>query len=134
MASAATMKKLTPVLIAGEIEPCLQFWSRLGFERTAEVPGESGGKLAFVSLDKNGVEVMYQSRASVEKDLPALAAMPSSAVFYVEVDDLDAVIRSLGDAPQVFARRRTFYGSDEIGVREPAGNVVIFSRQGAPAA
>ena len=104
---------------------------RLGFERTVEVPEEGGRKLGFGSLNKNDIEVMYQSRASVQKDLPSLAAMPSSTVFYTEVDDLDAVVQSMDNAPQVFARRKTFYGADEIGVREPAGNVGIFSMPGS---
>ena len=34
-----TVKKITPVLFAEEIEPCLKFWvERLGFEKTIEVP------------------------------------------------------------------------------------------------
>lgn len=131
MASHAAMKKLTPVMFAEHIEPCLSFWARLGFEKTVEVP--EGETLGFVILDKGGIEVMYQSRKSVQKDLPMLAPMPSSTVFYMEVDDLDAVIRDMGDAPEVFSRRKTFYGAEEVGVREPAGNVVIFSMPGAPA-
>jgi hypothetical protein len=32
-------KKLTPILFAEEIEPCLKFWmERLGFEKTIDVP------------------------------------------------------------------------------------------------
>ena len=58
------IKKLTPVLYVEEIEPCLDLWvNRLGFARTVEVP--EGDKLGFVTLAKDGVEVMYQSRASV---------------------------------------------------------------------
>src|SRR4029453_8853944 len=49
--ASATMKKLTPVLFVGEIEPCLEFWTRLGFERTAEVP--EGDRLGFVLLTKD---------------------------------------------------------------------------------
>jgi len=72
---------------------------------------------------------MYQSRASVQKDVPALADMPSCTALYIEVDDLDAVLKQLGEAPVVIERRKTFYGADELGVREPGGNVVTFSRQ-----
>jgi hypothetical protein len=35
-----------------------------------EVP--DGGKLAFVILQQGSAEVMYQSYASVEKDMPAI--------------------------------------------------------------
>ena len=68
-----TMNKLTPVILVEEIEPCLDFWTSLGFERTAEVPGD--GTLAFVSLQLGNVEIMYQSRTSVLEDMPALAGV-----------------------------------------------------------
>ena len=62
-----TVKKITPVLVVEEVEPCVKFWvERLGFEKTAEVP--DGDKLAFVILQKGGAEVMYQSLASAKKD------------------------------------------------------------------
>lgn len=68
----AMIKKLTPVLFVKEIEPVLPFWVQgLGFTKTAEVP--EGNKLGFVILEKDGVEVMYQTYASVDKDLPSIA-------------------------------------------------------------
>lgn len=37
------MLSLTPVLFVERIEPCLDFWSFLGFEKMMEAPqGESG--------------------------------------------------------------------------------------------
>ena len=87
-----------------------------------------GDKLGFVILVKDGLEVMYQSKASVQGDIPALAASPMGGTFlFMEVSDLNAVIAQLGNAPQVFPRRKTFYGMDEIGVREPGGNAITFA-------
>ena len=60
------MKRLTPVLYVEEIEPVLDFWKRLGFEVTAEVP--EGDQLGFVILQSGPVELMYQTRTSVEKE------------------------------------------------------------------
>jgi hypothetical protein len=123
---ANTMKRLTPVLMVEAIEPCLAFWAALGFERTAEVP--DGDRLGFVILAKDGVELMYQTRASVQADVPAIAASPMGGTFlFLEVSDLDAVIAALGGTPVLFPRRKTFYGMDEIGVREPGGNPVTFA-------
>lgn len=127
--ASPTMKKLSPVLIVRDIEPCLSFWAALGFERAAEVP--HGDRLGFVLLAKDGVELMYQSRASVQQDVPALAELPSSSFLYLEVDDLDAVVPKLAGAPVIVSRRKTFYGADELGVREPGGNVVLFSQHGS---
>lgn len=119
------VRKLTPVLFVDRIEPCLDFWTALGFEKVAEVP--EGQALGFVLLVKDGVEIMYQSRASLKKDVPALAEAPSATAMYIEVDDLDAVARRVATAPVTVPRRKTFYGMEEIGVREPAGNLVTFA-------
>ncbi len=122
------MKKLTPVLYVEEIEPALPFWmERLGFEKTAEVP--HGDRLGFVILQKGGEEDMYQTRDSVREDLPEVAGTPmGGSMLFVEVDDLDEVERALRGIEPVTPRRKTFYGSEELIVREPAGNVVNFAQ------
>jgi uncharacterized glyoxalase superfamily protein PhnB len=126
------MMKLTPVLVVDRVEPCAEFWTgRLGFARTAEVPHD--GELGFVILQGGGVELMYQSRASVAADLPPLAEGPYRTVLFIEVDDLDAVERALDGVEIVQPRRTTFYGMTEIGVREPGGNVVVFAQPTAAA-
>jgi catechol 2,3-dioxygenase-like lactoylglutathione lyase family enzyme len=124
------MKKLTPVLNVDAIEPCLPFWvDRLGFEKTAEMPHE--GSLGFVILKRDAVEVMYETRAAVDADLGAPMNLPTGgAMLYIEVDDLDDVERRLDGVPHVIPRRKTFYGADEILVREPGGNLVLFAHFG----
>jgi uncharacterized glyoxalase superfamily protein PhnB len=127
------VKKITPVLLAQEIEPCIKFWvERLGFEKTIEVP--EGEKLGFAMLQKGGVELMYQSYASVEKDNAAVAelARKGPSFLFVEVDNLDAVIAATQGAPVVVPVRTTFYGATEISVKDPAGHVVTFAEFGAP--
>ena len=63
--SRARFDKLTPVLIVDAVEPCLAFWTeRLGFRQANAVPGEDG-RLVFASAERDAVEVMYQTRASV---------------------------------------------------------------------
>jgi uncharacterized glyoxalase superfamily protein PhnB len=125
------MHKLSPLLTVESIEPCLPFWvDRLGFAKTVEVP--DGASLGFVILAKDGVEIMYQSRASVEKDIPALAkgaatASPAMGLF-IEVGNIDEVERALGGIEHVIPRRRTFYGMDEVVVRDPGGYVVVFAQ------
>jgi uncharacterized glyoxalase superfamily protein PhnB len=72
---------------------------------------------------------MYQSRESVRKDIPAMADVPAGGTtLYVEVADVAAVERAVEGAQIVVPRRKTFYGADEIGVREPGGNAVIFGQ------
>lgn len=122
------MRKLSPVIMVDAIEPCLPFWERLGFARTAEVP--EGDALGFVILAKDGVEVMYQTLDSVAKDAPGLVsrARGHGAALFIEVSDVAAVERAMAGVEVVVPRRQTFYGMDEIGVREPGGHVVMFAQ------
>ncbi|NIR44245.1 MAG: hypothetical protein GWN99_08965 [Gemmatimonadetes bacterium] len=121
------MKRLSPVLVVEAIEPVLPFWvDRLGFAKTAEVP--EGDALGFVMLDKDGVQVMYQTLRSIANDVETLADMPTgAAMLFIEVADVDAVEQALEGVEQVIPRRKTFYGADEVVVRDPAGNVITFA-------
>jgi hypothetical protein len=128
---ASAVRKLTPVLIVDAIEPVLPFWvERLGFAKVAEVP--HGDALGFVILVKDGVELMYQTRASVADDAPGSApaadARADLTALFFEVADLDATAAALDGLEHVVPRRRTFYGMDEVGVREPGGRVVMFAQ------
>jgi uncharacterized glyoxalase superfamily protein PhnB len=121
------IRRVTPVLVVDEIEPSLAFWvGRLGFVATAEVP--EGDRLGFVILEKDGVEVMFQTRDSLRADVPALADAPAATSLFIEVLDLDAVAEAVEGLEVLIPRRRTFYGMDEIGVREPGGHPVTFAQ------
>lgn len=122
--------RLTPVLIVDSVEPCLKFWvERLGFKSENQVPGPDG-KLVFASVEREGIEVMYQTRASVFAEAPDTAAdlAGHSVVLFITVADLDAVEKAVAGAPVVKPRHQTFYGSMEIYVREPGGNTVGFAQ------
>jgi len=128
----AAVKKITPILFAQEIEPCIQFWTeRMGFQKTVEVP--EGDKLGFAIVEKDGLELMYQSYASVEKDNPATAeaAKKGPTFLYVDVDTLDDALARASKAEMVMPVRSTFYGAREFGIKDPAGHYVIFAQQGA---
>jgi len=120
-------RKLTPVIAVESIEPCLPLWlHRLGFEKPVEVP--EGDRLGFVILQKDGVELMYQTRTSILADagFDIPPGVPATSLF-IEVESLDQIINMLGDYPVALPRRQTFYGMDEIGVRDAAGTLVIFA-------
>jgi hypothetical protein len=122
-------KKLTPVLLVDEIEPCLPLWvDRLGWTKTVDVP--EGDKLGFVILQKDGAELMYQTWESVEKDFgkPVRRPQGTSVGLFIEVADLNEVERQLEGVPLTLARRTTFYGMHEIGITEPGGHMVIFAQ------
>jgi hypothetical protein len=49
-------------------------------------------------------------------------------VLFITVDDLDRIETALAAAPVVKPRHETFYGSTELYVKEPGGNVVGFAQ------
>lgn len=120
--------KLTPVLMVDAIEPVLPFWvEKLGFARATEVP--HGDRLGFVILERDGIEVMYQTKASVAEDVAPLAQSPMKGTFlFFQVEDLDDIERRLAGVGTVVPRRKTFYGADELIVKAPCGNTVTFAQ------
>ena len=126
------LKQLTPVLVVDDVEPCLPFWTGgLGLVPVHRIPGPDG-RLMFASVEKDGIEVMYQTRASVVADHPGMAADLNghSIVLFLTVDDLDQAAKAVAGAPVVKARHKTFYGSEEIYVKEPGGHTVGFAQMG----
>ncbi len=123
------VKRITPILFVEEIEPCVKFWvDRFGFQKTAEVP--EGNKLAFAMLQKGSIELMYQSYASADKDVTTIAQQvrKGPTFLYVEVDNLDEAISAIQGAEVVMPVRDTFYGSKEIGIKDPSGHYVTFAQ------
>ena len=125
-----SMQKLTPVIFVEQVEPCIAFWvERLGFARTMEVP--LGDGVGFAAVSAGNVEIMYQSRASIAADVPALAEgdfQRSGHVLFIEVDDLDVILPKLDGVEVVVPERQTSYGAREVFVRAPCGTVVGFAQ------
>lgn len=122
------VKRVTPVLAVDSVEKSLPFWEQLGFACTVQVPHED--TVGFAILLRDEQEVMLQSVESIKADLGAATAKVDgrSAALFIEVDDLAAIERLLGDYPIEMPRRTTFYGMHEIGVREPGGHFLVFAQ------
>jgi uncharacterized glyoxalase superfamily protein PhnB len=117
-------------MVVESVEACLPFWAeRFGFTVANQVP-DPDGKLIFASAEKDGIEVMYQTRASVVAENPSAAQDLNghSITLFIAVDNINAVENALAGAPVVKARHTTFYGTTEIYVREPGGNTVGFAQ------
>ncbi|MEP6834147.1 MAG: VOC family protein [Gemmatimonas sp.] len=123
------ISKITPVLVVDAVEPCAQFWQKLGFVRVAEVP--HGDSLGFVILVGNDIELMYQSKESVIADDAKIGSLLNAggASLFVEVPNLKAAVKAVRGAPIILAERTTFYGMREVGVLDPGGNLVLFAQK-----
>jgi uncharacterized glyoxalase superfamily protein PhnB len=123
------VKKITPVLFVKEIEPVLPFWlGKLSFTKTIEVP--DGSKLAFAAFKSGNAEIMYQTYASADQDLPSVsAAVRKGPTFlYIEVENLEVIKSAVKGAEVYLPERTTFYGAKEIGVKDPAGHFITFAQ------
>lgn len=121
-------RSLSPLITVDAIEPCLSFWTGpLGFEMVASVPHGDG--LGFAMLVRDQVTIMYQTRASVADDLPAVLERLDGGgrpALFIKVETLDPLVAALeaAGAEVVVPRRTTFYGMDELFVAAPCGTVV----------
>ena len=139
MALVTTLRKATPVLVVDRIEPIIPFWMKLGLTPTTEVPdGANEGRLAFVILAAEGIEIMYQTLSSVREDLLKSASVkeafrpdPQQTTLFVEVSQLSEVESKLSGERLIMPRRTTFYGSTEVAYTDPAGNIVVFAEHNA---
>ena len=120
------IKQITSVLIVDAIEPTLDLWEKkLGFQRVAEVPHE--GRLGFVILVRDAAQVMMQTRASLEVDLPKVAKRAPTSVLYVDVEALDPAAKAIAEATVIVPERKTSYGAREIWIQDAAGQIVGFA-------
>jgi uncharacterized glyoxalase superfamily protein PhnB len=127
-------ESIAPVLIVERVAPTRDFFrDRLGFVQTTVIA--DGDELAFAMLEKDGVEVMIQSHASLLEDVGPDAARAVNETIsgrgavglYLTVSDVDLVVPAVADADVIVPLRKTFYGMHEITVREPGGHAVTFA-------
>ena len=125
-----TINKSTPILHVKSVEPSLKFWTeRFGFRATIQVP--EGGHIGFVALEKGSVELMLQTYQGMQSDPnnPLAQTVDQGPSFlFMEVPDINAVLKSLDGAEIVQGLHETFYGAKEVVAKEPGGHFVIFSQ------
>ena len=128
-----TINKSTPILHVKRVEPSLKFWTeRFGFKATIQVP--EGDHIGFVALENGSVEVMLQTYQGMQTDPNnplAKTVNQGPSFLFMEVPDINGVIRSLEGAEVVQGLHETFYGAKEVVVKEPGGHFVIFSQMPA---
>lgn len=118
-------RKVTSILLADAVAPCVDFWTALGMTATVTVP--EGDGLGFAILTDGTVELMYQSFTLARAQTPEAVDGVQRSIVFLEVASLDAVLAALPDAETVVPDHVTDYGAREVYVRDPAGNLVGFS-------
>ena len=123
--STVSIRSITPILIVRAIEPCLQFWEKLGSKVIAQVP--RGDVLGFLWFSLGEQTVMLQTEDSAEADVK-ISPKAGGGVVYLDVTDIAAVENTVDPQSIVLPKRVTDYGSTEIWVREPGGNLIGFAQ------
>ena len=123
------INRSTPILHVQSVEPSLKFWTeRFGFHSTVQVP--EGDHVGFVALENGPIELMYQTYEGMQGAENRLAATVDQgpSFIFMEVADIDAIIKSLDSAEIIQGLHETFYGAKEVVAQEPGGHFVIFSQ------
>jgi hypothetical protein len=124
-------RKLSQTCIVERVEPCVEFWTKsFGFKTLIAIP--EGDKLAFATVARDKVELSYRSRSSLIADVEALAdvSLQDASILTIEVDSVDEIVSKLDGLDAIIPRRRTFYGNNEVIIRGPSGQIVIFTAPG----
>jgi uncharacterized glyoxalase superfamily protein PhnB len=123
------LKKLTPNMMVEDVQATLTFYRDvLGFEVLTTLPDTAPFDFAIVRRD--AVELMFQSRASLSENVPALTGSPigASQTFYIEVSGLKDLYEQVrGRAEIVVDLHTTFYGTQEFYFRDNNGYILSFS-------
>lgn len=123
------LKNLTPNLMVEDVQQTVAFYREvLGFTLITTVPEQPPFGFAIVQRDQ--VKLMFQSRASLSENVPALTGSPigASQTFYIEVAgvlELYAALR--GKVEIVVDLHKTFYGTQEFYFRDSNGYILSFS-------
>ena len=122
------VKRAAAVLLVESVEATRDFFRRVGFEVTVEIP--DGGATGFAMLERDGVQVMVETldNGHEPQALRNVTRASRHAAVFVEVDDLDEVIAALAGEKVLVEGHKTFYNSDELTYQEPGGHLVTFAR------
>src|SRR5437868_1580135 len=123
------LKSLAPNLMVEDVARSAAFYREaLGFTAVATVP--EAAPFDFMMLQRDGVVMMLQSRASLGTELPDMArqAVGGSVLFYVIVEGLDALYQEAkGRTELAVDLHETWYGKREFGVRDSDGYLLVFA-------
>lgn len=136
-------RKITTNLMVDNVNETLDFYERiLGFGMVMGVPEDSreivanrdaNTPLDFAVVKRDEVELMFQSRKSLSREIPPFAYQPlgGSLTLYIEVSNAAELYENVKDKVTILKDlHTTFYGMQEFYIRDGNGYVLTFaSRQ-----
>ena len=122
-------KSIMPVLLAEKLEPCRDFWNKLGFDTKHAMPED--GSLAYLEIGDENISISYQDRTSAGYVIPHIkdAIISPSNVSFVFVDNPKEYERKLSKDELLIPYRETMYGTAELWCKDPAGYVFCLGKE-----
>ena len=124
-----TLQNCTPNMMVEDVDRTVAFYREvLGFEVVMTVPDE--GPFDWAMVRRDGVELMFQSRASLAAEYPELEARTAGGALtlYLDVKDAAGLYERLRDRVAVVKESHTtFYGKREFAIRDTDGFILTFA-------
>lgn len=133
-------KKLTTNMMVENVNSTVDFYGNvLGFEFVMGVPEDSqeivtarqnNQPLVFAIMKCGNVEMMFQAKKSLSKEIPEFSGMEicGSLTFYIDVEDVKGLYAELKDKVTIIKdMHTTFYGKQEFYIRDCNGYILAFA-------
>ena len=123
------MQSMTPNLMVHDVNKTIDFYRDvLGFEFVASVP--DSGQFDWAMMKHGPVEIMFQSVASLAKDLPAFVKMGPGGAFtlFIKMDDSKGLYGKVKEKVVIVQElTKTFYDMEEFSIKDLNGYVLTFA-------
>lgn len=121
------MESLAPNIFVNDINATIDFYKNLGFEKMMSVP--ETGNYDWVMLTNGGVTIMFQTYASLGKEIPQIHRNDGgSLLFYIKLKGIRAFHERIKSKAKVIVElNKTFYGATEFSIVDNNGYVLTFA-------
>ena len=123
------MNQLTPNMMVDDMPAAIAFYRDvLGFDLVMTVP--QAEPFDWALLRRADVQVMFQTRASLEAEVPYLAgrALGGALTLYIDTEDVSGLYERVRPKAEIIHEvATTFYGKREFSLRDPNGFVLTFA-------
>jgi lactoylglutathione lyase len=125
-------ESLIPNIMVEDVNATIAYYAKfLGFQKIMSVPAD-GDALDWAMVGRDGALLMLQKRKSIVGEYPKFDQQPvgGSLIFYIGVQNIEALYQSLEAQPQVkvyIKFHTTFYGRKEFAIEDCNGYILTFA-------
>ncbi|MBI2071111.1 MAG: VOC family protein [Elusimicrobia bacterium] len=123
--------KLTPLLMVEDVSKAVEFYEGiLGFKKTMTVP--DAPPFIFGAVQAGNVEIMFQQREALVKDLPMMKdrGIKDSTFLYMDIEGIEDFYRRVKIRTEIVKDlHKTFYGMREFYITDQDGHILGFAEK-----